>query len=126
MMVANFDLNYLSYFLMNFKNSCAITAFFKTTPTFAISMRRSRQNTRNKVRTQLWDTLYITGYTSKKAGKFKNHRCFRFSSFFFRLSVFPLLSFSLVPAFDYSDLSTHASSLRLQYRGSYTKTKRSV
>ena len=56
-MVANFDLNYLSYFfLMNFKNSCAHLAapeFFQTTPTFAIRMSRSQRNNRNKVGTQL-------------------------------------------------------------------------
>ena len=38
--------------------SCSkVPEFFKTTPTLAIRMSRSRQNNRNKVNTQLWDTL---------------------------------------------------------------------
>ena len=55
MTVANFDLNYLSFFLIDLE--ILVPIFFKTTPTFAIRINRRSQKNRNKVGTQLWDTL---------------------------------------------------------------------
>ena len=67
--VGNFYLNYrLSQPFMNWfsKFLClSCSKFFKTTQTFSIRMSRSRQNNRNKVRTQLWDTLYVRFIQSK-------------------------------------------------------------
>ena len=70
---------------------------------------------------------YITGDTSKKLKTLRITVVFSFPLSSFRLSFFPLLSFSLVRAFPASsDLSTHASNLHLQYRGSYTENMRGV
>ena len=49
------------------------TNVFNINSEFAIRMSRSRQNNRNKVNTQLWDTLYvgmITIFANQIAGWF--------------------------------------------------------
>ena len=62
MMGANFDLKYLSYFYINFQNSSNSCSKFqgllKKGQKFLCMCSRTRENDKNKVKSDFWDTLY--------------------------------------------------------------------
>ena len=60
---ANFDLKYLSYFWINFQNSCDFHVanflnFLKLPQLLHIEWTLFEKMTKNKVKSDLWDNLY--------------------------------------------------------------------